>query len=55
MSVYVIADLHLSTANDSKSMEVFGKRWDGYISRIEKNWKNLVTDADTVIIPGDVS
>jgi predicted phosphohydrolase len=36
-------------------MEVFGKRWDGYISRIEKNWKNLVTDQDTVIIPGDVS
>lgn len=56
MSVFAIADLHLSTLKSTdKSMEVFGKRWDGYISRIEKNWKNLVTDQDTVIIPGDVS
>lgn len=56
MSVYTIADLHLSTdEKTNKSMEVFGKRWDGYMTRIEGNWKHLVTDADTVIIPGDVS
>ena len=56
MSVFAIADLHLSTLKSTdKSMEVFGKRWDGYISRIEKNWRHLVSDSDTVVIPGDVS
>ena len=56
MSVYVIADLHLSTLESTdKSMEVFGKRWDGYMTRIENNWRKLVTEKDTVIIPGDVS
>ena len=56
MSVYAISDLHLSTlAETDKSMEVFGKRWDNYINRIEKNWSRLVEENDTVIIPGDVS
>ena len=36
-------------------MEVFGHRWADYITRIESNWKKLVTDKDTVIIPGDIS
>ena len=56
MSLYVIADLHLSTLDSTnKSMEVFGRRWDGYMTRIKNNWERLVTDEDTVIIPGDVS
>ena len=56
MSVYTIADLHLSThEKTNKSMEVFGKRWDGYMTRIVNNWRHLVADTDTVIIPGDVS
>ena len=36
-------------------MEVFGRRWQDYIQRIEKNWRHLVTDDDTVVIPGDIS
>ena len=36
-------------------MEVFGRRWQDYIQRIEKNWRHLVTDEDTVVIPGDIS
>ena len=56
MSLYVIADLHLSTLDTTnKSMEVFGRRWDGYMTRIKNNWEKLVTDDDTVVIPGDVS
>ena len=56
MSLYVIADLHLSTLDSTnKSMEVFGRRWDGYMTRIKNNWERLVTNEDTVIIPGDVS
>ncbi len=55
MSVYVIADLHLSTDNASKSMEIFGNRWQDYQKKIENNWNRLVDDNDTVIIPGDIS
>ena len=56
MSLYTIADLHLSTFDKTnKSMEVFGKSWADYMLRIENNWRHLITDEDTVIIPGDVS
>ena len=34
-------------------MEVFG--WDNYVNRIESNWKRLVKNEDTVVIPGDFS
>ena len=54
MSVFVIADLHLSS-DGSKSMEKFGSRWTGYMQKLEKNWRAVITDADTVIIPGDIS
>lgn len=56
MSVFAISDLHLSTfEKTNKSMEVFGHRWDNYMDRIKSNWERLVTDSDTVIIPGDIS
>ena len=56
MALYAIADLHLSTlASTNKSMEVFGRRWDGYIERLKNNWTHLVNENDTVVIPGDVS
>lgn len=56
MAIFAIADLHLSTlVATNKSMEVFGHRWQDYIKRIETNWKRIITPADTVIIPGDVS
>ena len=52
MSVFTISDLHLSLGTD-KPMEVFG--WDNYVNRIESNWKRLVKNEDTVVIPGDFS
>ncbi len=56
MSLFTISDLHLSTHEaTNKSMEIFGKRWDCYMQRLEKNWRAVVTDADTVVIPGDIS
>ena len=55
MAVFVIADLHLDTKSNQKSMEVFGNRWNGYVNKIQKNWKKIVTENDTVIIPGDIS
>ena len=36
-------------------MEVFGPRWTDYVNKIEKNWRALVEDGDTVVIPGDIS
>lgn len=56
MSLYTIADLHLSTLDKTdKSMEVFGDRWRSYICRLENNWRHLIRDNDTVVIPGDIS
>jgi predicted phosphohydrolase len=56
MSLYVIADLHLSTAEGmNKSMEVFGHRWTDYVGRLTRNWRAIVTPEDTVVIPGDIS
>ena len=56
MSLFVMSDLHLSTdTQTNKSMEVFGRRWTGYIDKLKNNWQRLVTDDDTVIIPGDIS
>lgn len=55
MSVYVIADLHLSVNNPGKSMEIFGNRWIGYQTKIEKNWRRIISERDTVVIPGDIS
>jgi len=56
MSLFTIADLHLSTLDTTnKSMEVFGKRWTDYTKRLEQSWRRLVTDEDTVVIPGDIS
>lgn len=54
MSLFVIADLHLSS-DGSKSMEIFGSRWKNYMEKIQKNWTAIVTDEDTVIVPGDIS
>ncbi len=56
MSLFTISDLHLSTlASTNKSMEVFGRRWDNYMERLKSNWEKLITNDDTVIIPGDIS
>ena len=54
MSLYVMADLHLSS-DGTKSMEIFGPRWTDYMNKIRRNWSAVITDDDTVIVPGDVS
>ena len=53
MSVYAIADLHLSFGTD-KPMDVFSG-WENYTERIQKNWQRLITQDDTVVIAGDIS
>ena len=53
MALFVIADTHLSLST-GKTMSVFDG-WSDYESRLEKNWRAVVGDSDTVVIPGDVS
>ena len=53
MSLYAIADLHLSLGAD-KPMDIFGG-WDNYVERLEENWRNTVKNDDTVVIAGDIS
>ena len=53
MSLFVIADLHLSTSVN-KPMDIFGG-WDNYTERLKENWQRLVKPEDTVVIPGDIS
>ena len=54
MSLFALSDTHLSLYND-KPMDVFGCRWQDYANKLEKGWKAVVTDNDTVVIAGDVS
>ena len=53
MSLYAIADLHLSL-NTDKPMDFFSG-WQNYTQRIKNNWERLITPDDTVIIAGDIS
>ena len=56
MSIYAIADLHLSFAPDSdKPMDVFGSRWNNHPERIKENWCSTITEDDTVVVAGDIS
>lgn len=53
MSIFAIGDTHLSFSCD-KPMDIFGG-WQDYVVRLEKNWRAVVSDDDTVVIPGDIS
>ena len=54
MSLFSIADLHLSGAVE-KPMDVFGNRWKDHTEKIVSRWRAVVSDDDTVVIPGDFS
>ena len=53
MAIYAISDPHLSFGVD-KPMNIFNG-WENYERRLSDNWKNVITDKDSVIIPGDIS
>jgi len=56
MSIYAIADLHLSFAPGiDKPMDIYGYRWENHAERLKENWCKNIKEQDTVIIPGDVS
>lgn len=53
MSLFAIGDTHLSFGCD-KPMDIF-KGWDNYTERLEKQWRAVVEEKDTVLIAGDIS
>jgi len=54
MSIYAIADLHLSF-NTDKPMDIFGPNWENHTEKIKQDWIEKVKAEDTVLIPGDFS
>lgn len=53
MSIFAIGDTHLTFSTD-KPMDIF-RGWTDYVERLEKNWRAVVDEDDTVVIPGDIS
>ncbi len=55
MTIWAIADLHLSFGVPNKGMDVFGPQWAGYTEKIEKEWRSSISPDDLILIPGDIS
>lgn len=55
MSVYALADFHLSFGLPNKSMEVFGKAWEGWTDQILENCRKIISNNDLLLIAGDIS
>ena len=55
MSLFAMADFHLSKSIKDKPMDVFGKQWENYMQKIEENCKNMLSENDVLLIPGDIS
>ncbi|MCI8443459.1 MAG: serine/threonine protein phosphatase [Provencibacterium sp.] len=53
MAVFTIGDLHLSLGADKK-MDIF-PGWENYVERLERHWREAVSDGDTVVVAGDLS
>ena len=49
MALYAISDLHLALSTD-KPMDIFGVQWVNHDEKIKKNWKEKITEKDTVLI-----
>lgn len=55
MTVWAIADLHLSFGVSDKAMDVFGAQWANHAEKLHKQWQDLVGPDDLVLLPGDIS
>lgn len=55
MSVWALADLHLSFGTPDKGMEVFGEKWNNHHEKIKEHWLQQINSDDLVLIPGDIS
>lgn len=55
MSIWALADLHLSKAHPEKDMAFFGPAWEGYMEKMAAAWDEKVKPQDLVLLPGDIS
>lgn len=55
MTVWAIADPHLSFGVPSKSMAAFGPLWESYTDKIADAWQAQIKKEDLVLIAGDIS
>lgn len=54
MTVWAIADLHLSFARDDDRAR-FAGRWRDHAEKVAREWRSVVHRDDVVLIPGDIS
>ena len=55
MSIFAIADLHLSGDPPCKPMDRFSPSWCNHWHKIRSAWRSSVSSEDTVLIAGDTS
>lgn len=55
MTVWAIADLHLSFGVPNKGMDFFGSSWADWTTKVQENWRSLIKPEDLVLIAGDIS
>lgn len=55
MTIWAIADLHLSFGVSDKKMDIFGEQWKGWTDKIAQQWHQHISDEDLVLISGDIS
>lgn len=55
MTIWALADLHLSFGVPDKAMDVFGEQWKGHPDKIRQHWLELISPDDLVLLPGDIS
>ncbi len=54
MQCFAISDFHLSSSGE-KPMDRFGSHWFRHWERLEKSWRESITEDDLVLLPGDHS
>lgn len=55
MSIFALADLHLSGNPPLKPMDRFSPAWENHWNKIQAAWLSSVNEDDTVLIAGDTS
>ncbi len=54
MRVFGISDFHLSL-DGHKPMDLFGDHWTDHHLKIDQHWREMITEEDLVLLPGDHS
>lgn len=52
--IFTIGDLHFDYKKE-KPMDIFGKKWINHEEKIMADWREKVTEKDTVLLVGDIS